>query len=269
MSTRARLRPKRTWVVVAWIATVVAGAVAVAPAAFANSPVTDGQPLSEFIANSVPEWNFARANNNDTCWPATAIDGNGTQHEPLSRSPWPDTDSGCAPANSPFTTYVSAKNCNDSEIRTSFTLYFPKDGFSPGKLGHDHDFEYIVVVWRKNGGDWSRDRLLMSRHGKNIPLAWSDVESWNADLSNAGLGQEHPRIFVGWGKHAMFNNQAGLKDVVSQFTDNEYRHADYRVFPADQVEVTDDNDVAKAFDGFSWGEASSNPAVVSRNMCGF
>jgi hypothetical protein len=150
----------------------------------------------------------------------------------------------------------------------SFTLYFPKDGFAPGDLGHDHDFEYIALVWHKNGSDWYRDRLLMSRHGKNIPQTWDKAESWNAGLSSAGLGREHPRIFVGWAKHAMFNNQGGLKDVLSQFTDNEYRHADYRVYAEPTLQRVSDADEL-GFEHFDWGHASSNPTAVSRNLCSF
>jgi len=248
-------------------ALALAGVFAATPSASANEPVGDGSPLSTFIALSTPEWNFARANSNDPCWPATAIGADGSQHAPAGRNPWPDTDSGCAPVRSPFTTYVSAKQCNADEIRVSFTLYFPKDGFSPGALGHEHDFEYVALVWHRSDGTWTRDRLLMSRHGKNIPQTWAKAESWNADLSSAGLGREHPRIFIGWAKHAMFNNQAGLKDVLSQFTDNEYRHADYRVYAAPTLRVVDDS-LAQAFDRFDWGSASSDPATVSRSLCG-
>jgi hypothetical protein len=58
-------RLRRAWVVVSSLVVLVV----TAPAASANDPVADGQSLDVFISRSVPEWNFARANNNDPCWP--------------------------------------------------------------------------------------------------------------------------------------------------------------------------------------------------------
>ncbi|MFI2347601.1 hypothetical protein ACH492_11250 [Streptomyces sp. NPDC019443] len=99
-------------------------------------------------------------------------------------------------------------------------------GFKPS--GHRHDFEHVEVVWRKNGNDWTRGRLLLSAHGGHRVVAWRDAESWNNDRGHAARGLEHPRIFVGYGSHSMYNNQGGRKDVISAYTD-EYRHADYPV----------------------------------------
>ena len=48
------------------------------PGASANEPLPEGSAtLQDFVAGSVPQWNFARANRNDPCWPESAFDGNG------------------------------------------------------------------------------------------------------------------------------------------------------------------------------------------------
>lgn len=254
------------------MAALVAGALlvsaAVAPAASANTPVPDGSSLASFARASSPQWNFARANSHDACWPGAALDGTGAQARSAALKNWPVAgQGGCAARGSAFPQYRSVRQCSDDEIRVAFTLYFPKDGFTPsGVFGHAHDFEHVVVVWRRDGGSWLRDRLLLSRHGDHAVQPWSGAESWDAGRTSAGLGRELPRIFVGWGKHAMFNHQGGLKDVVSQLTDNEYRHADYPATGTD-VEVT--ADVAAAFDRFDWGAASSTPAVVARQLCDY
>lgn len=253
-------------------ASLLAGAllvsVAAAPQAAANTPVPDGSALASFVAPSSPQWNFARANSHDACWPTAALDAAGGQTRSAGLKNWPVAgQGGCSPRGSAFPQYWSVRQCSVDEIRVAFTLYFPKDGFSPsGVFGHGHDFENIIVVWRRGGDGWTRDRLLLSRHGKHVVQPWSTAESWDAGLTSAGLGRELPRIFVGWGKHAMFNHQGGLKDVASQLTDNEYRHADYPARGA-SVEVTDA--LAAAFDRHHWGSASSTPAVVARQLCGY
>ncbi|MEZ0071720.1 hypothetical protein [Planotetraspora sp. GP83] len=74
------------------------------------------------------------------------------------------------------------------------------------------------------------------------------------------------------------SERGGLKDVASQYTDDEHRHADYRVFAGQALrEVTDDNDgdndgdndLAHAFDRYNWDSATGEPAAVSRYLCTF
>lgn len=245
--------------------------IATAPSALANEPLPDGpSTLQDFARKSVPQWNFPRANSNDPCWPESPFDGNGNPTDGADVQNWPNSDGGCAPHRSPFPTYYTVQKCNPDEIRVSFTIYQATSGFRPS--GHRHDFEHVDVVWRKNGNSWTRDRLLLSAHGGHRVVSWGSAESWNNDRGHAARGLEHPRVFVGFGSHSMFNNQGGLKDVISAYTGNEYRQADYPSW-ADQggglVEVTMDGDLFRRFEAnaAAWGSANSNPGKVARDAC--
>jgi hypothetical protein len=266
MSSRSR----RAWLAVTAIVSLAGGALlGTASSASANQPLPDPSNLQEFARQSVPEWNFARANSNDPCWPESAFDANGNPADGGDVQNWPNSDGGCARHGAPFPTYYTAQQCNADEIRVVFTIYQATSGFKPS--GHRHDFEHVEVVWRKNGTSWAKDRLLLSAHGSHRVVAWASAESWNADRGSAGLGREYPRIFVGYGSHSMYNNQGGLKDVISAYT-NEYRHADYPVW-ADRsgglVEVAQGSDLYDKFDvnAAAWGSADSNPAKMARDSC--
>ncbi len=247
------------------LALLVTGAVVASPAAQANNSLPQGTNLQTFVTASRPQWNFARTNNHDACWAADPL-ANGRQHAAGSVKAWPVAGQGGCPAKgSNFPTFYSVKRCTDTEVRVIFNIYFPKDGFVPG--GHPHDFEHVIMVWNKSNGNWSRSRLVLGRHGKHVNQAWSSAESWNSARNSAGVGREHPRIFVGWGKHAMFNHQGGLTDILSQSTNNEFRSAKYPFWANWLVETTDNNATAKLFDKYNWGSATSNPARMSRELC--
>ncbi len=265
-------RSRRIWIGSLAVVSLAGGLLfATIPSASANEPLPEGPAtLQDFARRSVPQWNFARANRNDPCWPESAFDGNGNPTDGGSVQNWPNSDGGCAPHGSAFPTYYTVQKCNADEIRISYTIYQATSAFKPS--GHRHDFEHVDVVWRKNGNSWSRDRLLLSAHGGHRVVGWASAESWNADRGSAGKGREFPRVFVGFGSHAMYNNQGGLKDVLSAYTGNEYRQADYPSW-ADQggglVEVAKDGDLYKKFEANAgaWGKADSNPARVARDAC--
>ncbi|GAA3194020.1 NPP1 family protein [Actinocorallia longicatena] len=247
----------------------LAGLLVTAPAA-ANVPLPDPSAPGDFAARSVPQWNFPRANGNDPCWPEAAFDSAGAPADGGAVQNWPNSDGGCAPHGSAFPTYYTAQRCSSDEYRVTFTIYQATSGFRPS--GHRHDFEHVDVVWRRSGTTWVRDRLLLSAHGGHRVVAWGSAESWDAVRASAGLGREHPRVFVGFGSHSMFNNQGGLKDVLSAYTNNEYRQADYRVWadqPGGLVEVVRDGALYQAFDAnaAAWGSADSNPAKMAREAC--
>lgn len=257
---------RRFGVVAGALALLAAGTVAASPAAQANNSLPHGSNLQAFVAASRPQWNFARAQNHDACWPADPL-ANGKQHAPATVKAWPIAGQGGCPAKgSNFPTFYSVKRCSDTEVRVVFNIYFPKDGFVA--TGHAHDFEHVVLVWKKRNNAWSRDRLLLGRHGKHVPQAWSSAESWDGARRSAGVGREFPRIFVGWGKHAMFNHQGGLTSLIEQSTDEEFRSAKYPFWADWLVETTDNNGTAKLFDKYNWGSATSNPARMSRGLCG-
>lgn len=235
----------------------------------ANNPVPEGPTTLQDIARmSAPEWNFARANRNDPCWPEDPFDGNGNPKPGGDVKNWPDSDGGCAKGGN-FPTFYTVRKCNANEIRASFSIYQATSGFRPS--GHSHDFEHIDVIWNKQGNEWTRSQLWGSAHGGHHKYNWNDAESWNADRSSAGKGREFPRIFVGFGSHAMFNNQAGLKDVASAYTDNEYRHADYRSWSnqgGGLVEVQPGGNLYNKFkNANAWG-GTTTPAHLADKMCG-
>jgi len=266
-------RSRRIWVVSLAALTLAGGLlVATIPNASANEPLPESAPLQELVQQSVPEWNFPRANNNDPCWPEDAFDASGNPTDGADLQNWPNSDGGCPAVNTPFPTYYTAQNCNDNEVRISFSIYQATSGFQPS--GHRHDFEHVVVIWKKNAGSWTRDQLLLSSHGGHRGEAWADVESKGADRSTAGKGLEFPRAYVGFGSHAMYNDQGGLKDVISAYTSSEYRQADYPSF-ADQggglVEVAKDGDLFNKFLASTahFASADSNPARVANDACSY
>ncbi len=233
-----------------------------------------GLSLDEMVRSSAPQWNFPRANNNDPCWPQAAFDADGTPAAGVEPHNWPDSDSGCAPHGAPFPTYYTAKMCDDAgnnDVRVSYTIYQALDAFQPS--GHRHDFERVIVKWMREGDTWSRNTLYLSSHKTFHVRAWEEVQSLDADRVTAGTGLAFPRIFVGFASHAMFNDEGGLKDVLSSYTDLEYRHGDYPVW-ADQgaglVEVAPGGDLYEKFkdNAAAWGSATSNPAAVADNLCG-
>lgn len=276
MSRNVRTNTHKKWAVTAAMAVILAVPMLVwAPWASANTVLPGDGDLFRFVTASTPQWNFARANRRDTCWPAAAITANGAQNPGADLKAFPTAGQGGCPARgSSFPTYYSVKQCSDTETRVAFTIYFPKDGFSgnvpivKADLGHQHDFEQVVLVWTKAAGRaWARDHLLLGRHGEHVRQDWDSAESWDAGRTTAGLGLEFPRIFVGWAKHAMFNHQGGAKDLASQYTDSEHRAADYPYVADNLTEVTDRNQLASQFDSLQWGAASSTPAVTSRQLC--
>jgi hypothetical protein len=196
---------------------------------FMNTPLPlVGTGPMELVHASVPEWNFSGGPDNDPCWPEDAFNPDGTPNDGADAPFWPDTDNGCAAKGAPHPTYFSVRQCTHESARVSFTIYMAHSGFKSAG-GHAHDFEHIDVEWKFDGAEWTRDRLLLSQHDKHDIKPWAEAESWNADRGSAGLGREFPRIFVGFGSHAMYNNQLGRKDVASHTsTDLEYRGADYQ-----------------------------------------
>ena len=248
----------------------------VIPEASASEQTTPQGELSldEMVRSSVPQWNFPRANNNDPCWPQPAFDSTGAPAAGVEPHNWPDSDSGCAPHGAPFPTYYTAKMCDtagNDDVRVAFSIYQALDAFQPS--GHRHDFERVIVQWRRDGNTWHRATLYLSSHKTMHVRAWDKVQSLEADRVTTSNGADFPRVFVGFASHAMFNDEGGLKDVLSSYTDLEYRHGDYPAW-ADRsgglVEVAPDSGLYNKFkdNAAAWGSATSNPANVADNLCG-
>ncbi|RIB02526.1 hypothetical protein C2G38_2125062 [Gigaspora rosea] len=107
-------------------------------------------------------------------------------------------------------------------------IYFSKDRFLGPRLGHDHDFEGIIVTWKNISGYWYRDELIMSKHHDWRHALWNSVASFNYNGIQEGIGLEFPKIYMGWAKHAMFNDK------------NTYRSDNYQFWANNSlIEVTD------------------------------
>jgi hypothetical protein len=268
-------RKKLLWVAaLETAASLAAGLVlAASPAgATARGDIRDGAPVTDFVNAGLPQWNFAEprvgGKKRLTCWPSDAWP-NGSQHTGNKPKAWPNAGSGCAAAGWRFPTYWTTKTCRSNDFRVGYFLYFPHDGFTGG--GHKHDWEHIVMVWRKNGNSWTRDHLKLSKHGGYNNISWKKAESWNDDRRSAGKGRVFPRIFVGWGKHAMHNNQGGLTDEASNNVGTsyslEFRRADHPVWSSDWlVDTRGGTDIANKIDGAKWGNATGTPNHA--NLCG-
>ena len=238
-----------------------------------NEPLKEGgAKMQDFAKASTPEWNYPRANNNDPCWPENPFDENGDPRPGGDVKDWPDSDGGCAEHGGDFPTFWTGRKCTADEIRITYSMYQATSGFEPS--GHPHDFEHIDVIWKKDGSDWKRSDLWLSQHKGHEKKAWKDAESSSADRKSAGEGLEFPRVFVGFGAHALFNDQEeGLKDVLSAYTDLEYRQDDYPSWSDEGgglVEVHPDGEMYKKFkknsDKEAWG-GTADPSVLADTMC--
>ena len=249
-------------------ACLVAGGTAMTSLPAAHAESNTRFPVA-WARQSSPQWFFARAKvgwvKRDSCWPAQAINGDGSQAAAASLKDWPTAgQGGCPSANSAFPTYFTVKRCTRTEVRVGYTLFFPKDGFTVG--GHAYDFESAVVVWRLRSGRWQRDRLLMSRHGAFVGKPWSSV--W---WDGADNGRQRPRLYVGWGKHAIFNEEGGSPaGVLNDELRNGAYSADANSWLVEVRKTARGNGrnwLAARFDEKSWGSANTTPAVLAQRLC--
>ncbi|CAG8705554.1 3657_t:CDS:1 [Dentiscutata erythropus] len=241
----------------------------------ANEGVPSTPDMENLVQFGFPQWNFAKALGHDTCAADHAILGDGTQHPPAKRKTWPiPGEGGCGDITyENLATYYIKKWCGD-HFRVLYTLYFPKDGFKDilfVDLGHDHDFESIIMTWKNISGFWYRDELIMSRHHDWRHEPWDNVRSFDYNGIQEGIGLEHPKIFVGWVSHAMFNDKnIGPLDPISQYTDNEYRYDDHQLwanYSNSLIEVTDDNYYGQKFKEFNWGDKATAPIYTAEDLC--
>ncbi|RIB07103.1 hypothetical protein C2G38_2114650 [Gigaspora rosea] len=236
----------------------------------ANEGVPSSPDMENLVFAGFPQWNIARALRHDSCSPDHAILDDGTQHSPAERKVYPiPGQGGCADMNSnSINTYYIKKWCDDNDFRVLYTIYFPKDGFLGPYLGHDHDFEGIIVTWKNISGYWYRDELIMSRHHDWRHAPWNSVASFSYNGTQEGVGLEFPKIYVGWAKHAMFNDKnTDHSDIASQYTDDEYRSDNYQFWANNSLkEVTDDNFYGQNFKKYNWGEATP-PTDTAQDLC--
>lgn len=239
---------------------------------------------------------------NKPCYPSAALGDDGQPHgvEPTN---WPNAGEGCADpgaiwsGSNPFPTYFTVTSCNSDELRVAYHLYFKKDGFSDVIIakGHMHDWErvcfnsislsisladpsipQIIVIWRRdiNSNTWTRTRLLKSYHTGYMADDWASVQNTfdegNADEQD-GKNKNHPKIYVGWAKHAMFaQRNTGFNDQFSQGCGREYRSDDWFYMPQFDTLVPGGNGTPEGnrMRVFNWGSADSGPFAVEDKICG-
>ncbi|CCX33375.1 hypothetical protein FPQ18DRAFT_287940 [Pyronema domesticum] len=263
----------------------------------ANTPLSDELVQSSMFTNdtrgfeiamaSRPMWHFASMRpaffigQRSTCYPSSALTADGKQ-QGTPPNKWPDASTGCADpgprgAGNPFPTYWNVKKCQDDEIRVIYSLYFQHDGFSNVLLakGHMHDWERIVVSWKRNPqtGEWRRDQLLKSMHSGYQAKAWNSVQStftYNNTNENNGKDKDGPKIYVGWAKHPNYDTkETGWRDSISQGCQREYRSDQWWYLPTedDMIWAAKESPEGKRMATFDWGSATGGPWVVEDDIC--
>jgi hypothetical protein len=136
-----------------------------------------------------------------------------------------------------------------------------------------HDWERVIVIWRRENGQWTRKELLKSYHSGYMHDNWDGVQNTinydNVD-EQGGDNKDGAKIYVGWGKHATFaQRNTGWNDEASQGCGREFRSRDWWYIPERETLVaggkgsTEGDNMAK----FSWGKADSGPWVVQEKVC--
>lgn len=178
----------------------------------------------------------------------------------------------------------------------AYNLYFQKDGWSNVLVakGHMHDWErvsnyhqpgdlkmhthlrwQIIVVWRRHSDNmWRRTELLKSFHSGYMHDDWATIQNTiNYDNleEQAGKDKDGAKIYVGWGKHAMFSTRnTGWNDPFSQGCSREFRSRDWRYLPTgrgDLVFAGATGDLGRKIQSVNWGSATSNPTIVEQGVC--
>ncbi|RPB29314.1 hypothetical protein L211DRAFT_775715 [Terfezia boudieri ATCC MYA-4762] len=249
--------------------------------AFVNGDLTINEGFEVAFA-SRPLWHFGQSNNNKPCYPAPCFNAAGQQYG-LNPTPWPNAGQGCpnpGPIGSgnSFPTYYTITRCNDVEVRVAYNLYFQKDRWSDVLVarGHMHDWERIIVIWRRDSDNmWRRKELLKSFHAGYMHDDWATIQNtinYNNPDEQAGKDKDGAKIYVGWGKHAMFSTRnTGWNDPFSQGCSREFRSRDWRYLPTgrgDLVFAGGNSDLGRKIQNVNWGSAASNPVVVEQGVCG-
>lgn len=134
---------------------------------------------------------------------------------------------------------------------------------------------YIIVIWRRDPDNlWRRKVLLKSFHSGYTRDEWNEVQNTinydNLD-EQAGKDKDGAKIYVGWGKHAMFTTRnTNWNDRGSQGCAREFRSNDWRYLPGGKDTLLfagGQSELGKKIATFSWGSATSNPTVVEQKAC--
>ncbi|CAL8584840.1 hypothetical protein XPA_010423 [Xanthoria parietina] len=226
------------------------------------------------------------------CAPEGGTDKTGNAPNPgtnvgASASPGEDcTDVGPQPNGpytlaNPFPTYVGASWCgNRGEWRIQFYNYYVHDGIL-SEAGHRHDWEGIVVKWKKDpeGDWWHRAGAIYNKHCMHDHYTWDQLNTVDVDVpgtsditnESTGLNRKHPKVYVGFFSHASFPEINKSRKTIfngecpkySDLLGNEYRSNDWWRMPlAENIRPV--SDIHADWD---YGDASSTPPANAKNMC--
>ncbi|KAI9867508.1 MAG: hypothetical protein M1813_009067 [Trichoglossum hirsutum] len=280
------------------------------PTVTANSGFTWDEIATDYEKNAGfntalaarPFWHIGKECNNWPCYPDWATK-NGQITPSAKRFPWPRMDSslgggsGMCPwpgdpkkgeASSFPTYYTITKCCGDiefPEFRVTYSVFWPKDGYSNSAAGagHDYDWEDATVVWRRSKNDYKfyRDDLIMSRHKKHPSIRWTDIQSTiNEDgdwTENFAKDRDHPKLYFSSAHHAVFHIQnTSHCDILidlddrSDDGDNIANRGDdwsHMSWPSNTIHAGGATDLGQMMKG-KYGEAASDPASLQSGICG-
>ncbi|RPA86854.1 hypothetical protein BJ508DRAFT_357933 [Ascobolus immersus RN42] len=182
---------------------------------FANTPLWEDSfknDIFSVVKASAPLWVF---NSADPCLPTAAIlnkDMNqpnpGGQKQCTTKHPalGNEKQSQINEINPRFPTYYYARKCDygggDVQYRILYNMYIPRDTY------HDHDWEYAVVVWKKqSNGQFIRDSIFLEQHGNRKYLKWGDIThtvwDWNNRNARNQRNANHPKLQIQSSGHVL------------------------------------------------------------------
>jgi hypothetical protein len=89
----------------------------------------------------------------------------------------------------------------------------------------------VVVIWRRNGDKFWKDSIKISQHKGYSSKSWNDIPqtvdggNW---FESGARGKDHPKIYVGWCKHAMFyEKKTQFSTIVACLDGTEMRSDDW------------------------------------------
>ncbi|KAI4257026.1 MAG: hypothetical protein L6R42_005902, partial [Xanthoria sp. 1 TBL-2021] len=163
---------------------------------------------------------------------------------------------------------------------TILTIAASHDGIL-SELGHKHDWEGIVVKWKKDpeGDWWHRAGAIYNKHCMRDHYTWDQLNTVNVDVPGTsdvtneatGLNRKHPKVYVGFFSHASFpeinkSRKTIFNSECPKYRDllgNEYRSNDWWRMPrAENIRPV--GDIHADWD---YGSASSTPPSNAKNMC--
>ncbi|KAI9761429.1 MAG: hypothetical protein M1840_001942 [Geoglossum simile] len=197
--------------------------------------------------------------------------------------PWPGAIN---KESSPFPTYFTVTKCCDNttqfpEFRVTYSVFFKKDGYIA--TGHDYDWEDAAIIWRRDPIDYKfyRDELLMERHGPRIPIDYRSIQSTvNEDgdwTSNGVHDQDHPKLYFGTAKHAVFHiKNTKYCDIVSDangLSKDEFNTANrgdnwsHMSRPEDLIPTGKDTPLGQKMMAHARFSGLSNPGKLQTQIC--